>query len=221
MSGFAVLLDLDGTLVDARPGIVASYHAALRSLGHEPDPDYDLTAVIGPPLDDIMGHVLSHYGDDRVIRAIDAYRAHYGAEGMFLTTVYDGVADALDELIAAGAHLCVATSKRTMFARPILQHLGLAGRIAGIYGSEPGGAFDHKPELIAHVLAREGLAAERAVMVGDRRYDISGAHANKLRAIGVLWGYGSRREFEEAGADRLVAHPSALPAAVQEQLRDL
>ena len=74
----------------------------------------------------------------------------------------------------------------------------------------PGGALDHKPELIADILTREGVAASEAVMVGDRRYDITGAHANGMRAIGVLWGYGSRAELEQAGADALAETPEAL-----------
>jgi phosphoglycolate phosphatase len=219
MSAYAVLLDLDGTLTDSRPGILASYHAAIRALGHEPKLDLDLTPVIGPPLDEIMGHVLEAYGDDRVAEAITAYRQHYGVSGLFENSVYDGIPQALDSLIAAGFVLCVATSKRTVFARRILDHFGLSGRFRGIYGSEPGGAVDHKAELIANLLQREDIAGDRAVMVGDRRYDIVGAHANRLRAIGVLWGYGSRQELEEAGADQLAASRADLLPAICAQLR--
>ena len=66
-------MDLDGTLVDSKPGIVASYDAALSDLGHVPDPDFDLSFVIGPVLSDVMGIVLAHYGDTRVAEAILAY----------------------------------------------------------------------------------------------------------------------------------------------------
>jgi phosphoglycolate phosphatase len=112
-----------------------------------------------------------------------------------------------------GAHLYLATSKRTVFARRILDHLELAGCFSGIHGSEPGGGLDEKPELIAHVVKRHGLRNEQCLMVGDRRYDISGAHANRMRAIGVLWGYGSRDELESAGADHLVGTPDDLANA--------
>ena len=109
-----------------------------------------------------------------------------------------------------------ATSKRTVFARRILEHFRLDGYFDGIYGAEPGGAHDHKPELIAHVLMAQSIDPAAAVMVGDRRYDITGAHANRVRAIGVLWGYGSRTELEQAGADLLVASPAELAAALLE-----
>lgn len=210
----SVLLDLDGTLVDSRPGIVASHEAALRALGHVPDPAFDLTFVIGPVLDDVMGDVLAHYGDTRVGEAIAAYRRHYAESGIFDLRLYDGVAALLPALTAAGLRLYLATSKRTAFAARILDHLGLTGHFDGIYGSEPDGFRDHKPELIADILARHAIDPERAVMVGDRRYDIAGAHANRLRGIGVLWGYGGRGELETAGADLVVETPAGLATAL-------
>ena len=209
-----VLLDLDGTLTDSRPGIVASYHAALRTLGHEPDPGIDLTFVIGPAMQDVMPRVLALYGDDRVEAGIAAYRMHYGAGGLFDNSVYGGIPEALDALVAAGLSLYVATSKRRDFAERIAAHFGLASRVRGVYGAVPGGALDHKPELIAHILATEGIAAADAVMVGDREYDVRGAHANRMPAIGVLWGYGTRAELQSAGADWLIEAPAQLPSAI-------
>ena len=209
-----VLLDLDGTLIDSKPGIVASFNAALQALGHRPDPSFDLTFVIGPVLTDVMGEVLAHYGDARVDEAVAAYRRHYGEVGLFDVAPYDGIAALLASLKAAGLRLFLATSKRTAFAVRILDHLGMSDRFDGIAGSEPHGSRDGKPELIADILRRETIRADEAIMVGDRRYDIAGAHANDLRAVGVLWGYGARQELEEAGADLLVAAPADLQAAL-------
>ena len=210
----SVLLDLDGTLIDSQAGILASCKAALRALGHEPAPLFDVAAVIGPPIDHIMRLLLAPYGDDRVTEAVVAYREDYGERGLFESVAYPGIAEALCSLSEAGAMLYVATSKRTAFARRILEHLGLTKYFVCIYGAEPGGALDHKPELLAHILTQEGLRAGQCVMVGDRRYDISGAHANGMRAIGVLWGYGNRDELEAAGADQLIASPADLPDRV-------
>ena len=208
----AILLDLDGTLVDSKPGIVASYDATLRDLGHVPDPDFDLTFVIGPVLSDVIGIVLAHYGDTRVGNAILAYRRHYADVGVLGATPYKGIASLLPTLTAAGSSLFLATSKHTTFAIQILELLDFARHFTGIYGSEPDGARDNKPELIADILKSHQLEPTRTVMVGDRRYDIAGAHANKLRSIGVLWGYGGRRELEDAGADAIVASAEELEA---------
>jgi phosphoglycolate phosphatase len=208
-----VLLDLDGTLVDSLPGIDSSCRAALVQLGHIPAPDLDIAALIGPPIEDIMHVLLAPHGDDRIAQGVAAYRADYGARGLLDSHPYPGVAAALDTMRAAGAQLILATSKRREFAQRILAHIGFGLRFAAIHGSEPGGALDHKPELIAHVLAQHGLDPAACVMVGDRRYDISGAHANGVRALGVLWGYGARDELESAGAEDLVGDPRDLAAA--------
>ena len=107
-----------------------------------------------------------------------------------------------------------ATSKRAIFASRILDHLKFAAYFDGIYGSVPSGELDHKPELLAHILSKHSLSPSHSLMVGDRRYDISGAHAVGMRGLGVLWGYGTRDELEMAGADRLVDSPSDLARTV-------
>jgi phosphoglycolate phosphatase len=199
----SILLDLDGTLIASEPGILSSCRAALRTLGHETDPAMDISSIIGPPISDVMRYLLAQFGDDRVADGVDAYRKDYGERGLLLSTLYDGIAEALAAMTLK-ANLYLATSKREAFARRILENQGVDSLFAGIYGSTPAGDIDHKPELIAHIIKTNGLVADRCVMIGDRRYDIAGAHANEMRAIGVLWGYGSREELEQAGADLLI-----------------
>ncbi len=211
---WSVLLDLDGTLIDSEPGILASCLATLRALGHEPDETLDMRRFIGPPLQDTMQALLQSYGDDRVDEAVAAYRKHYGEAGLFDSVPYPGIARSLEEMKRAGLRLYLATSKRAVFATRILDHLNLAAHVDGIYGSMPGGELDHKPELLAHILAKENLSPQQTLMVGDRRYDIAGAHAVGMLALGVLWGYGSRDELETAGADRLIETPADLATTV-------
>jgi phosphoglycolate phosphatase len=143
----SVLLDLDGTLIDSQPGILASCVAALRSLGHEPDAILDIKRVIGPPLEDVMKFLLQPYGDDRIAEAVLAFRQHYGDRGLLGSAPYPGIGGSLREMQQAGLRLYLATSKREVFARRILAHLELAACFDGIYGSVPGGERDHKPEL--------------------------------------------------------------------------
>ena len=215
----SVLLDLDGTLIDSQPGIAASTLAALRALGHAPDAAFDVSSVIGPPLQDMLRVVLQRYGDDRVDDAVVAYRTHYGETGLFGSALYPGIREALQEMHGAGLRLYLATSKREVFARRILEHLDLASLFTAIHGSVPSGALDHKPELLAHILTERNIAAADGLMVGDRRHDIAGAHAVQMRSLGVLWGYGSRDELETAGADRVVENPADLARAVMAMLK--
>ncbi|WP_234908585.1 HAD hydrolase-like protein [Rhizobium rhizogenes] len=172
----------------------------------------DIASIIGPPMEDVMRYLLQQFGDDRVAQGVDAYRQDYGARGLLLSEVYDGIPEALVAM-SQYSKLYLATSKRETFARRILENKGLDALFAGIYGSTPAGDIDHKPELIAHIMRENNLERDRCIMVGDRRYDIAGAHVNGMRSIGILWGYGTREELESAGADRLIDSPAELPEA--------
>lgn len=213
-----VLLDLDGTLIDSQPGIIASTVAALRALGHEPDETLDIRRAIGPPLDEMMRALLAAHGDDRLDDAVAAYRQHYGETGLLGCEPYPGIAGALADMRRAGLRLYLATSKREVFARRILENLDFARHFDAIHGSVPGGTLDHKPELLAHILAERGIDAAHGVMIGDRRHDIASARAVAMRSLGVLWGYGGRAELEAAGADQLVEQPADLARAVLSML---
>ncbi len=126
------LFDLDGTLVDSAPGIHASIRVAAAELGLPEPTAEQLTAMVGPPLQDGFADVL---GVEDVDRAVAAYRAHYAAGAMFEATVYPGVAELLADLRAEGQLLAVATSKPVEFARRILDHVGLADAFDSVHGA--------------------------------------------------------------------------------------
>jgi phosphoglycolate phosphatase len=130
---------------------------------------------------------------------------------MFENKLYPGITDALGRLKAEHDRLVVVTSKPTIFARQIIAHFGLGKFFQNVYGSELNGTRANKGELISHVLQQETIVPAKAVMIGDREHDIKGAAANRIRAVGVLWGYGSREELTRAGASVLCGTPESLP----------
>ncbi len=202
-----VLFDLDGTLTASGPGILASVRHALAEMG-EPIPEQSvLDRFIGPPL----AHSFRDFCgmDDRQVQAaIRAYRVYFAERGQFENSVYDGIPELLDALLAQGRVLAVATSKAEVYAHSILDHFDLAGRFTVVVGSELDGRRTDKAEVIAEALDRLGPAAPTgAAMVGDRSHDVIGARATGLPCIGALWGYGSAAELAEAGADALAAAP--------------
>ena len=210
MSPKVALLDLDGTLIDSRPGIVASMVWTLHQLGHVLEPGEDLDWMIGPPMEQTIGRLMGRWSDPREDEAVLIYRRRYAESGLYDATVYPGIAAALAGFAADGWTLFVASAKRTRFARPILEHFDLARYFRVIYGSEDGPRLDTKPELLAHILAEQQFPPARAVMIGDRHYDIEGARANAMRSIGVAWGYGTVEELRLADA---IAHGAGdLPA---------
>jgi|SRR5262245_27019863 len=207
-----VLLDLDGTLIDPRAGLIASIQYALDRLGRPVPAAADLVWMIGPPLRASFAKLLG--GTQATEAAIGHYREHYRTCGMYDAVVYGGIPEALDCLRAAGCRLIVATAKPHHFARPILEHFALAPRFAAIHGPELDGRRDGKADLLAHIVAEHNLEVERAVMVGDRAFDVRAANANAIASIGVTWGFGSRAELEAAGATAVCAAPRALAPLV-------
>src|ERR1700716_2858939 len=135
----SVLLDLDGTLIDSQPGILASCLAALRALGHEPDQTLDIRSAIGPPLEEVMQLLLRSYGDDRVGEGVAAYRQHYGESGFIESVPYPGIGKSRKVSKRAGLTIYLATAKRAFFGSRILDHLRFAPYFDGIHGSVPSG----------------------------------------------------------------------------------
>ncbi len=210
----AILLDLDGTLADSRPGIEACFKFMLSELGHDPAIAGDLTFLVGPPISVSIRTLLAKYGDDRVDLGLTTYRARYSEVALYDCVAFPGIPEMLARLQATGRPLCVATSKRRDFAERVVEYLGFSQYLPAVYGALPGGGLDDKKDMVAEMLRVEGYDPVRSVMVGDRLHDIHAAKANGLRAIGVLWGYGGRAELEEAGADWLAATPDAILSAV-------
>lgn len=209
-----VLLDLDGTLTDSAPGIVASIRYALDALGLPAPDDAVLRGFLGPPLTVTFGQGLG-LPPEQVDAAIAKYRERYHDVGLYENAVYPGVVEMLDTL-APEVPLAVATSKPTYSATLILEHFGLADRFAFIGGADLAGERHDKAAVIAHTLdelAARGVVAPagRTVMVGDREHDVLGAGRFGIAAVGVLWGYGSAEELTSSGAVALATSPADLP----------
>ena len=206
----AVLFDLDGTLTDSSLGIFRCVRHAFARLTEAGGPAVVLPAdagmrwIVGPPLRESFAKLA---GEAEKERLMAFYMERYNPIGAFENRVYDGVAEALDALAAQGARLFVATSKNEGDARRILEHFGLAGRFESINGARADGARAGKRELIGDAIAAHGLLPAETAMLGDREYDMIGARAVGVTAIGALWGYGTREELLNAGADALARTP--------------
>ncbi len=204
----AVFLDLDGTLMDSKPGIESSLRHAFRSTGHDTFAEEDLTWMIGPPFQDSF----TKLGIADINGVIEAYRVHYQSSGMFEAAVYDGVMDMIAHLGREGARLYLATAKPHAYARQITAHFGLAPSFVAEFGPELDGTRGWKGDLLAYALEITGEDVASAVMVGDRHHDIEAGKQVGMSTIAVTWGYGASEEWE--GADEIVHAPSAVVGAI-------
>jgi phosphoglycolate phosphatase len=228
-----VLLDLDGTLVESGPGIVASVTYVYQTLNVPMPTQKALQNFMGPPIVES----LVKYGVPQELAdtGVELYRKVYMhpyfhnpdypdhsesgelVPGMFLGNAYPGVLEACDALREAGFVLALATAKPEPQAYPVCEHFGITGHIDALYGASLDESRRHKADVIRYALAELDFnpQTDRVVMVGDRDTDVDGAAANGIETIGVRWGYAQPGELEEHGAVAIAETTDNLPEIVE------
>lgn len=207
-----VLFDLDGTVTDPEEGITKSVQYALQHFSIEVQERRELYKFIGPPLKDSF---MEFYGftEQQAGEALLKYRERFEVTGWRENVVYDGMEKLLRHLRRRGKRIMLATSKPEVFAEQILVYFGLRDYFDFVGGASLDGRRNNKADVIRYVLDANGISSrEKAVMVGDRKFDILGAKEFGLETVGVLYGYGDREELTTAGADHLVGSVAELEA---------
>lgn len=183
-------------------------------MGGTPREEAELAKWIGPPLHEVLATLLETDDQQLAWQAVGHYRQRYEEVGIFENEVYRGVVEMLSAVQDGGYEALVVTSKPRVYAQQIVSYFGLNHFFGKVYGSELDGTNTKKDDLIRHVLDAEQIAPGEAIMIGDRHNDIDGAKANGTASIGVAWGYGSRNELTECGADWIVEQPGEVPAVL-------
>jgi len=210
-----VLFDLDGTLTDPAEGIVRCIQHSLTTLKIPCPPDAELTRYIGPPLREVFFSVCDSADNDFVERAVAVFRERFSTIGLFENTPYPQVSQMLVDLSSGQFNLFVATSKPEVYAEKILKHFSLSDYFIEIQGNDLEGRLDDKADLVRELLERRNLNPEETIMVGDRKHDVIAARRNGVRSLGVTYGYGSKEELVDAGADFFCDSPSTVATRVR------
>jgi phosphoglycolate phosphatase len=202
----SLIFDLDGTISDPTVGIGRSINYALGAFGYPGIGDSEVSQYIGPPLDATFRRIAPAASDAMILDMVAKYRERYGEIGYAENLVYPGIPEALQYLASHGIQLGVCTSKRGDFADRILVLFQIRSYFTFISAGDIGVRKDEQ----LRILIEQDIVSQGAAMIGDRAADITAARANGLRAIGVLWGHGSREELVAAFPHQLLQSPAEL-----------
>ena len=201
-----ILFDLDGTLTYGKPGIIECSAYALEK-ENVPYTNQILDKMVGPPfrvsMHDFLGLEMPE-----IEKLIGIYRGVYEEYGYKNCKVFEGVEQMLSALKNAGKVLGVATSKPIKFTQMIMRDFDLGKYFDYVAGASSDASKEAKSDVIQGALENLGVKDKsKVLMVGDRLYDIEGAHMQGIDCAAVLYGYGSKEEFEEYKAEYILAAP--------------
>ncbi len=216
-----IVFDLDGTLVDTAPDLIATLNALFAREGLPP-PGNELRNMIGGGARQLIEHALAResvkISDRELERLYAGYIRHYAAHIADCSRPFPGLEPALDALAAAGCRLAVCTNKLEFLAVRLLEALGLAGRFSAICGQDTFGLQKPDPEVLRRTVAWAGGGMELALMVGDSVTDIRMAREAAIPVVAVDFGY-TETPVALLAPDRIISRFDDLPAAVSELLR--
>ncbi len=207
------VFDLDGTLVDTAPDLLATLDVVLIEAGYEPLPHEHGFGSIGHGSKVMIEYALNWQNvepEEAIVKPMHAHFLEYYAENIAVgSRPFDGVGQALDRLANAGALLAVCTNKYEALSVRLLDALGLTGRFAAVVGPDTLGVRKPDPAHVLGAIERAGGNRGRAVMVGDSRTDIDAAKAAKVPVIAVDFGY-TDTPVRELGPNHVISHYDAL-----------
>ena len=207
----AILFDLDGTLVDTVPFILAAVRHAFEGYGRCPT-DSEWIAGIGTPLRTQLGALVRRPED--VEPLFQRYRAFWLANHDERTRAFPDALEVVRELSAAGHPIGVVTAKIEQGALRTLGHAGFLPHVQAIVGADSCTHSKPHPEPVLLALARLKRSPEEALLIGDSPHNLAAAKAAGAVAVGALWGACDRAALLAGGADHLLDHVRALPSLV-------
>ncbi len=209
-----VLFDLDGTLADSAPDLVAALATLCAEIGAPaPDP-VRVSKVVSAGGRAILRSGLPPVDEVRIEELLPRYLELYAARGNASTELYAGIAGILDGLDARGIAWGVVTNKVGWLAQPVLEHLGLATRCKALVAGDTLARRKPDPAPVVHACSLLGIAPANTTFVGDDLRDILAGRAAGTRTIAAGWGYLDGGDPHAWGADLVVETTGALSRAL-------
>lgn len=212
-----VVFDLDGTLVDTAPDLIASLNAILSREGMGPLPLASARNMIGGGARKLLERGLEVEGRTvapaEMDRLVSDFIAHYADHIADHSRPFDGLEAALDQLNAHGCTLAVCTNKREWLSKLLLDKLALSPRFAAVCGADTFGVSKPDPVILRQTIVRAGGQIASTIMVGDAGTDVGVARRAGVPVIGVTFGY-TEVPIAELNPDVVISHMRELPTAV-------
>lgn len=202
-----LLLDLDGTIVDAFTTIHRGYVHTLPRFGR-PEPTLEqVRRAVGGGIENAMRHFLP---EEQIAAAVQMHIAYTDTILLEDVTLMPGTLELVRAQHAAGVQVAVFTNKRGDHARKVCTHLGLDPYLAGIFGAKDTPWLKPQPEFAAHVLDRLGAVAGTTMLIGDSPFDVQAAHNGGFACWCVTTGTHTAGQLRAAGADEVFPDLHAL-----------
>lgn len=218
LDGQTIVFDLDGTLIDTAPDLIAAVNHVLEARGLEALSDADLRPEISFGGRHMIEVGLKRRGGSTSAHEVDGlfqtFIGYYSRNIAVHSRPFPGLLDELDRLSAAGATLAVCTNKQEGLARQLLDELELTSRFAALTGRDTFAV--HKPHA-GHLLGtveKAGGRLDAAIMVGDSATDVNTARAAGVPVIGVTFGY-TDVPITELACDAVISHYAEFPDALR------
>jgi phosphoglycolate phosphatase len=216
-----VVFDLDGTLVDTAPDLIATLNALFEREGVEPVPFVEARQFIGGGARKLIERGLAAKGTALTAAEADrlyaVYVSSYEERIAELSRPFPGLEDALDALVARGFRLAVCTNKLERLSLKLLDALDLSRRFAAICGQDTFAIQKPDPRILIATVEAAGGSLASALMVGDSVTDVATARAANVPIIAVDFGY-TEIPVARHRPDRLISHFNELVAAVTDMI---
>ena len=176
----AVLIDLDGTLLDTVPDLADAANAMLAELGRLTLPADTIRDFVGKGIPNLVGRCLGYRGESGApdaVAALAVFKHHYAAVNGRKTRIYPGVLEGLRAMRAAGLKTACVTNKAAAFTEQLLAATGLAALLDMTVSGDTLAEKKPHPLPFLHICERFGIAPAEALVIGDSRNDVAGARA--------------------------------------------
>ena len=206
-----IMFDLDGTLANTLPDILAAANHAVTTANLPPVDVEQVRRLVGYGARHLLEGALGPDATEAEITAgLARFRGYYADHGLDYVQAYDGIDDLLDALEARGIVLTILSNKPDPAVHQVATHLFAASRFRVIQGACDELPLKPDPTAAHAVAEKAGLPPDQWAYVGDTAVDIKTGHAAGMCAVGVTWGFRDRAELTGANADVIIDAPMEL-----------